>query len=1088
MRPLKLTLSAFGPYAGTTEIALETLGTAGLYLITGDTGAGKTTIFDAITYALYDKPSGENRTPAMFRSKYADDKTPTFVEMTFSCADKVYTVRRNPEYMRKALRGDKLVKQPPKVELHLPDGRVIDRPKDANAELESILGLDRSQFTMIAMIAQGEFLKLLMADTKERQEIFRRIFKTGRYETLQLRLKESVNALFRECEAARASVQQYIGGISCGEDSLLFEKAEQAKAQKLPFAETVELLEMLIEQDEKAEAGCAVQLETLDKRIEAVNKLIGQAASRERMTADLNANQAEQTAQREKVKAADAALAAETAAQPKVDALRREKTALENELPRYAELENIDKTLRELTRSTAKASAALEEQKQTQEVQRAECERWKQEAASLGNAEAEKQRVLAEQTQQISRKNALAALTEDVSAQKNCEKQLADAENRLAGLNVQQEKLTQEIAAETASLVAAQKKRESGGTLEAEREKQLAAQLREQTRVEELGALDGLLRECHAAERAVQAAQQDYLTAQTQAEQAAAAYESLYRAFLDEQAGVLARELAEGTPCPVCGAVHHPAEAELKKAKQRSETAQQASSAKSLAAGTQNAALTEKKQQLLTQMQAFVAEPTYKDADAQLAACTEQARKAHTAAEKALAELDARIEERKALDRRIKAQQSGLEALSAKQETLRGTVMQTQSACSRLHGQQEELAAKVKRALAETLTECAPENAAEEIASAQQETQQVLRGLEARLTALDAKIDRRCQLDTLVPQRENALREQEQKMNALREELARDESRAAALTEQREKLHGALSFPEAAAAEQHRNALDAQLAAMEKARKQAENNAAACRQALVALEAAAAQLTAQLAQIGEIDAPAQQQRGNELAAERLTVLGQQSALRIRLNTNRTALANMRSKSDELGRLEQEYKWLHTLSDTANGSLLGKDKITLETYIQMTFFDRILQRANVRLLIMSGGQYELKRRRENDNQRSKTGLELDVIDHYNGSERSVRSLSGGESFKASLSLALGLSDEVQSAAGGIRLETMFVDEGFGSLDEESLSQAIRALSSLSEGNRLVGIISHVGELRDKIDRQLIVTKDKHGSGSRVEIVT
>ena len=197
---------------------------------------------------------------------------------------------------------------------------------------------------------------------------------------------------------------------------------------------------------------------------------------------------------------------------------------------------------------------------------------------------------------------------------------------------------------------------------------------------------------------------------------------------------------------------------------------------------------------------------------------------------------------------------------------------------------------------------------------------------------------------------------------------------------------------------------------------------------------------------------------------------------------------MRSKSDELGRLEQEYKWLHTLSDTANGSLLGKDKITLETYIQMTFFDRILQRANVRLLIMSGGQYELKRRRENDNQRSKTGLELDVIDHYNGSERSVRSLSGGESFRASLSLALGLSDEVQSAAGGIRLETMFVDEGFGSLDEESLSQAIRALSSLSEGNRLVGIISHVGELRDKIDRQLIVTKDKHGSGSRVEIVT
>ena len=177
-----------------------------------------------------------------------------------------------------------------------------------------------------------------------------------------------------------------------------------------------------------------------------------------------------------------------------------------------------------------------------------------------------------------------------------------------------------------------------------------------------------------------------------------------------------------------------------------------------------------------------------------------------------------------------------------------------------------------------------------------------------------------------------------------------------------------------------------------------------------------------------------------------------------------------------------------LSQTANGTLSGKDKITLETYIQMTFFDRILQRANGRLLVMSGGQYELKRRSISDNRQSKTGLELDVIDHYNGSERSVKSLSGGESFKASLSLALGLSDEVQSAAAaGIRLDTMFVDEGFGSLDEESLAQAIHALSSLAEGKRLVGLISHVGELREKIDRQIVITKDKNGSGSSVKII-
>lgn len=158
---------------------------------------------------------------------------------------------------------------------------------------------------------------------------------------------------------------------------------------------------------------------------------------------------------------------------------------------------------------------------------------------------------------------------------------------------------------------------------------------------------------------------------------------------------------------------------------------------------------------------------------------------------------------------------------------------------------------------------------------------------------------------------------------------------------------------------------------------------------------------------------------------------------------------------------------------------------LETYIQMTFFDRIIARANSRFMVMSGGQYELVRRRTAENNRSQSGLELDVIDHYNGSTRSVKTLSGGESFKASLSLALGLSDEVQSSAGGIRLDTMFVDEGFGSLDEESLQQAIRALSGLSEGSRLVGIISHVAELKEKIDKQIVVTKDKT-VGSKVEI--
>ena len=205
----------------------------------------------------------------------------------------------------------------------------------------------------------------------------------------------------------------------------------------------------------------------------------------------------------------------------------------------------------------------------------------------------------------------------------------------------------------------------------------------------------------------------------------------------------------------------------------------------------------------------------------------------------------------------------------------------------------------------------------------------------------------------------------------------------------------------------------------------------------------------------------------------------------RISSNETALCNIQTRSEEVVQLEQRMTWMRALSNTANGNLTGKEKVMLETYVQMTYFDRILTRANTRFMVMSGGQYELKRRMEAENNRSQSGLELNVIDHYNGTERSVKTLSGGESFQASLSLALGLSDEIQSSAGGIRLDTMFVDEGFGSLEEESLQQAIRALADLSDGNRLVGIISHVSDMKDKIDKQIIVRKERSG-GRRVEI--
>ena len=264
-----------------------------------------------------------------------------------------------------------------------------------------------------------------------------------------------------------------------------------------------------------------------------------------------------------------------------------------------------------------------------------------------------------------------------------------------------------------------------------------------------------------------------------------------------------------------------------------------------------------------------------------------------------------------------------------------------------------------------------------------------------------------------------------------------------------------------------------------------EEEHAACLNSISRIQGRAAQLREQLASSRIVDNETLSVEKKQLEISRQSLAGEQTALHTRKSANETALQNIRAKAAELSALEQRYTWVRSLSNTANGTLSGKEKIMLETYVQMTYFDRIIARANTRFMVMSSGQYELIRRPSADNNRSQSGLELDVIDHYNGTTRSVKTLSGGESFKASLSLALGLSDEVQSSAGGIRLDTMFVDEGFGSLDEESLRQAIRALSSLTESNRLVGIISHVDKLNESIPQKILVTNT--GSGSTVKMI-
>lgn len=251
MRPIKLVMSAFGPYAGRTEVDFEKLGTNGLYLITGDTGAGKTTIFDAIAYALYGEASGDLRDSSMLRSKYAELETPTEVELVFVYDGKEYTVKRNPEYERKAKKGDGVTVQKAEAELHYPDGRVVTKIKDVNTAIVDIMGVDRNQFSQIAMIAQGDFRKLLVADTKERQEIFRKIFKTDYYRILQDKIRSEYSAVKNEYEVAQNSVKQYISGIQCDENDVLNIEATKARNGEMIVEDVVELISKILENDKK---------------------------------------------------------------------------------------------------------------------------------------------------------------------------------------------------------------------------------------------------------------------------------------------------------------------------------------------------------------------------------------------------------------------------------------------------------------------------------------------------------------------------------------------------------------------------------------------------------------------------------------------------------------------------------------------------------------------------------------------------------------------------------------------------------------------------------------------------------------------
>ena len=920
MRPITLTMSAFGPYAAKTVIELDKLGTNGLYLITGDTGAGKTTIFDAITYALYGEASGNTRDVNMFRSKYAEPSTPTEVELTFEYAQKIYTVKRNPEYDRPKARGEGYTTEKANAELHYPDGRVVTRLKEVNKAIVDIMGIDRSQFTQIAMIAQGDFLKLLLASTEDRKKIFQKIFRTQCYYQLQERLKAETSKLAVEYNQTGSSIHQYINGIACHPDDVLKLEVDKAKKGELKNTEAVQLVEKLIDQDAAAQQKVLERIGELDKQKEAIAAQL--AVAEKRKTAEEDQKKAKENIDREtqRLKTLETEKNKAAAYQPEVQKAVEAIAKLKAQLPEYAEMQKKQTERTGLQKALEELAQKIKTEAETEEKLARSIAEFKAEQASLQNAGAA-------QAAQKAEKDRLAEQQKDLEA------------------------LKKEYAAYQ--------------KLEADQKK----------------------------------AQADYAQKSEDSRQKRAEYEHKNKLYLDAQAGILAETLTEGVPCPVCGSLEHPHPA------QKPENA-----------------------------------PTKQE----LEICKAKAEEAEAATQAASSKASTCIGQ-----------------VDASRETLQA------------HGRKwlgTDAVEEIERLCCEK----------------QQQTAAALQKAEQQLKEIAKQLGRKAALDQLIPQKEDELEQCKNRRAGYGNQQAGDGAKLQAAEKRLKELAEKLSYPSEAEANQALQQLREQKEAWEKAIQETKDAYDECEKNLAALKGTLEGYQKTLQGMEKVDVKAVLAAQTEADQQKAAWQAQKNEIGDRLAVNGPILENLRPQISKMEETEKRLQCVQALSDTANGRLSGKEKIMLETYIQMTFFDRIIRRANVRLMVMSGGQYELKRRVNAENNRSQAGLELDVIDHYNGSERSVKTLSGGESFKASLALALGLSDEIQSSAGGIRLDTMFVDEGFGSLDEESLEQAVNALVGLTQGNRLVGIISHVSELKNRIDKQIVVTKEKSG-GSKAEIL-
>ena len=924
MKPLKLTMSAFGSYAGKNVIDF-TGQQQGIFLITGDTGAGKTTIFDAITYALYNQTSGGERNGNMMRSQYAQPETETYVELEFLYRGQTYRVRRNPDYkITKTLKNGKIREQkvPHSVELTLPDGTVFPEKKNAtDAKIIEILGLTADQFSQIVMIAQGDFLKLLYTKSDERKMIFSKLFRTDIYWKIQENLRRKSMEMDERIQENDRAFEQEKSRI------ILLPESEE-----LPLDELVERLRERLKDALKEQNLRRANVEELNKKItkyEEINKLFVSLEKIRQNGKELEARQVESKERRQQIE----------------NALKADKVlvAEQQNLRQQQEVEQSAQAIAKMTETLANDQEMFESLKT--QLQESEAKQ-KREAADI-----QKKMLALEQS------------FPSYEALQNARSEEQQAKKVWEDLGKISEESFHKKKAGIAALKEQQKRQE---------------QVVEQTK-------------------------KNWEQTSLSASESAKHYEHMYEAFLKEQAGILAENLSAGCPCPVCGSTVHPDPAKLSdhavtelEVEQAKKTRAAAEEKRDLAYAAFEAEKTEK--------QKLAQAVEKEEADFVLAqTIAKQQRKEAEQNYVSLQKIAEQIREKLVYPslaeakKQYAAMQKALAAAEQEIERKRQKVSELAEAMNTLKGQklaEEENQKTAKKLAAKTEKEY------------------------AKLLEKSGFVSEETYHLAILPERSRSKLEREEK--EYESQCLRQQSEQKLL----EKQVSGKTYTDT-------TELNEQLKAEKQALKEAEKT--------------------------------------------------YMELHTAYENDRSVLQNCAVYLEKGKKLESEDQVIKSLSKTANGRLSGSAKIDFETYIQRQYFKQIIHEANKRLLTMSNHQFILKLKEEaNTGRKTNEGLDLSVYSLVTDSERDVKTLSGGESFLAALAMALGLSDIVERSAGAIHPDMMFIDEGFGSLDAQSRQQAIEVLGELAGDSRMVGIISHVTELKEQIDRKLVVSRTDKGS--------